>query len=350
MGCHRAAPAALAFVAGIFAAVVVFQAQHVSMHGAAPPAAAPPLAAAAAAEGAAAASRGGGGAAARGRPGGPAWPGATRGAGGSQRHRRRCPRTLRAGPRASPRPAPSRGGPARSVEAASTRAPRRRSGGRAARPRDDRPSARGPTRPGARARCERGARRWPAVPRSCRAYHPRTVIYNRIPKCGSGSVNIFLTAAEERNAYQFCRSTRGRAAAAPRRARAPAGSTRCASSRARTSARPTRGTSAPGAAPRPPPRDAAQVFAASSCRRKIDGAKPAVLNRHVFFYDFGDRTAPPLAPAAPRPPARAPTAGPGRRASRRAELVSRCVSRFYYERDARGTVAADVALRVEINQ
>ncbi|KAH8096501.1 hypothetical protein JL720_3875 [Aureococcus anophagefferens] len=139
---------------------------------------------------------------------------------------------------------------------------------------------------------------------------------------------------------------------------------------------------------------AQHVFAASSCRRKIDGAKPAVLNRHVFFYDFGDRTAPPLAPAAPRPPARAPTAGPGRRASRRAsrsrrrpadararraprgnartsrdaaddaradgdgtlrapprpprgpgEGVSRCVSRFYYERDARGTVAADVALR-----
>ncbi|EGB02739.1 hypothetical protein AURANDRAFT_68609, partial [Aureococcus anophagefferens] len=55
--------------------------------------------------------------------------------------------------------------------------------------------------------------------------------------------------------------------------------------------------------------DYANVFAASSCRRKIDGAKPAVLNRHV----------------------------------------SRCVSRFYYERDARGTVAADVALRVTLD-
>ena len=223
MGCHRAAPAALAFVAGIFAAVVVFQAQHVSMHGAAPPAAAPPLAApprppkelrprpAAAAAAPPAAARAA-------RPG-LAW---------SNARRRRKP--------APPPPLPAdfasrpagvadvlgaepRRPPARSVEAASTRA--RLVDGAAAAPRGRatiaRPRAgrRGPGGGARGARATRGARRWPAVPRSCRAYHPRTVIYNRIPKCGSGSVNIFLTAAEERNAYQFCRSTRGRGAAAP---------------------------------------------------------------------------------------------------------------------------------------
>ncbi|KAH8059335.1 hypothetical protein JL720_13897 [Aureococcus anophagefferens] len=198
--------------------------------------------------------------------------------------------------------------------------------------------------------------------------------------------------------------------------------TRCASSRADQRAAYARNVGA---------RRRAAAAAARRCAglrrraagRKIDGA-PAVLNRHVF-YD-GDRTAPPLAPAAP--PARAgadrrsgtpglaarelgrvgvlgrgasssaprkredlarrgrrrargrrrdapraaqAAAGPARRHPRQPPpraresrgagpppgatagprtQVSRCVSRFYYERDARGTVAADVALRVEINQ
>ena len=51
---------------------------------------------------------------------------------------------------------------------------------------------------------------------------------------------------------------------------------------------------------------------------------------------------PRVAPARRGPPPGA-TAGPRTQ-------VSRCVSRFYYERDARGTVAADVTLCVEINQ
>ena len=42
---------------------------------------------------------------------------------------------------------------------------------------------------------------------SCRELHPNLIIYNRIPKCGSGSVNIFMKSAEERNAYKHARAT-----------------------------------------------------------------------------------------------------------------------------------------------
>ena len=139
-----------------------------------------------------------------------------------------------------------------------------------------------------------------------------TVVYNRIPKCGSGSVNIFLTGAEERNRHQFCRSTlysQRELATAAQRAKY-----------------------------------AANPFVASSCRRRIDVGARAVLNRHVFFFDFGpERTAAPVAGGA----APASLAAPGSgviHVNLLREPVSRCVSRFYYERDARGTVREGVTL------
>lgn len=130
---------------------------------------------------------------------------------------------------------------------------------------------------------------WPALPATCSASRPSTVIYNRIPKCGSGSVAIFISAAQERNDFQVCRSTM-------------------------YTQRWLDHTDAQ--------RYSRNPFVQSRCRRPINVSRPAVLNRHIFYFDFAART-------------RVLHINVMR------EPIKRCSSRFYYERDARGVVDAE---------
>ncbi|KAJ8599810.1 hypothetical protein CTAYLR_004004 [Chrysophaeum taylorii] len=134
---------------------------------------------------------------------------------------------------------------------------------------------------------------WPSVPPSeeCPVRRPRTLIYNRIPKCGSGSVAIFIALAQEKNGFQLCRSTMytQRWLAPPDRKRYER-----------------------------------NPFVASRCRKVINVSAPAVLNRHVFFYEFRNKNV--------------------LHVNMIREPVSRCVSRFYYERDARGAVGKGVTI------
>ena len=129
---------------------------------------------------------------------------------------------------------------------------------------------------------------------SCPRADPLRVIYNRIPKCGSGSVNIFMKAAEERNRYTHARST--------------VYTTRWLSKASQRNY-------------------CENPFRQSQCRKQPLSTERAVLNRHIFYLDCAAHAlAEPTYVNLVRDP------------------IDRCISRFYYERDARGTVGATMTI------
>lgn len=140
------------------------------------------------------------------------------------------------------------------------------------------------------------APKWPKATVSCVWHDVKTVVFNRIPKCGSGSVTIFIASAQARNRFQLCRSTL-------------------------YTHRRLRPMEAKSYAKNP--------FVASRCRNQINMSTPAVLNRHIFYFNF--QSVPSAVSSVVH-------------INMIREPVSRCVSRFYYERDARGVVATTLTI------
>ena len=128
----------------------------------------------------------------------------------------------------------------------------------------------------------------------CTALQPRIILYNRIPKCASGSMNIFIEEAKARKNFTICRSS-------------------IYTSRHLKKASQKQYAQDP--------------FRSSNCRNRPKKYQRGIMSRHIFYLDFKqfgfDQ---PAYMNIIRHP------------------VDRCVSRYYYERDARGTVPGDMSL------
>jgi hypothetical protein len=128
----------------------------------------------------------------------------------------------------------------------------------------------------------------------CKKSTPRIILYNRIPKCASGSMNIFIEEAKTRQNFTICRS----------------------------SIYTVRHLN-----PDNQRRYAMDPFKMSNCRNRPKPHQRGIMSRHIFYLNFKNFG---LAQPAYMNIIRHP--------------VERCVSRFYYERDARGTVPSDMTL------
>mmetsp|Transcript_64376 Transcript_64376/g.178258 ORF Transcript_64376/g.178258 Transcript_64376/m.178258 type:complete len:504 (+) Transcript_64376:90-1601(+) len=132
----------------------------------------------------------------------------------------------------------------------------------------------------------------------CKVLKPEIIIYNRIPKCASGSMNIFIEEAKmkregTKHHFVICRSSL-------------------------YTNRHLNGNSQKQYVNDP--------FRMSHCRNKPEKAGDlAILSRHIFYLNFEPFGKPnPAYVNIIRQP------------------IDRCVSRFYYERDARGTVSGNM--------
>ena len=143
----------------------------------------------------------------------------------------------------------------------------------------------------------------------CDAIDPETLIYNRIPKAGSGSMNVFLGEAKHnhRMPFDLCMSKLYHD-------------------------RLLRGPNAKRYAKNP--------ITASGCRR-TKAHNRTVLSRHVFYLNFSQYQ---TAEEQERERGAQSPSSLMAHFNVMRDPVGRCVSRFYYERDARGTFGHDETL------